>query len=61
MSLVQKMDEISVFISENNLDLLFLSETWLKNTVEDTHVFKGAGTTGARGGSCMPYMLLKQS
>ena len=38
MSLAPKTDEISVFISENNLDLLFLTETWLNNTVEDTHV-----------------------
>ena len=38
MSLVSKMDEISAFISEKNLDLLFLTETWLRNTVEDTHM-----------------------
>ena len=38
MSLAPKMDVISVFISENNLDLLFLTEACLNNTVEDTHV-----------------------
>ena len=59
MSLVPKMDEISVFISENNLDLLFLTETWLRNTVEDTHVLlpnynlmRRDRTTGHHGGVC---------
>ena len=37
MLLVPKMDKISVFISENNLDLLFLTDSWLNNAVEDTH------------------------
>ncbi len=37
-SLVCKVDELSVFLKENNVDIACISETWLKDTVPDNAV-----------------------
>ena len=35
MSLVRKMDELEHVTKQNNADLVFISETWLKSSVPD--------------------------
>lgn len=38
MSLAPKMDEVSEFITRNHINLAFVTETWLKDSVLDTVV-----------------------
>ena len=38
MYLVPKIDELRAFISNRSLDFLFVTETWLKNTVGDNQI-----------------------
>ena len=38
MSLVPKMVEVQEFILRNQVDLAFISETWLKDTIADAIV-----------------------
>ena len=38
MSLTPKIDEIRVFSKSIDIDLFFITETWLKNTINDNQV-----------------------
>ena len=38
MSLVPKIDELRILTSERSFDLVFVTETWLRESVCDTHV-----------------------
>jgi len=38
MSLVPKVDEVREFISRNSVEVAFITETWLKESVSDTVV-----------------------
>ena len=60
MSLVPKFDEVRAFISHRNLDFLFITETWLKNTVGDCQIslenynlYRRDRFSGQHGGVCV--------
>lgn len=36
MSLAPKIDEVRLFLQQNSVDICCLTETWLKNTIDDT-------------------------
>jgi exonuclease III len=38
MSLVPKIDEVRLYVSKHNPDLVFITETWLKESIGDNHV-----------------------
>ena len=59
MSLTPKIDEVRVLISQHSFDFLFITETWLRNTIGDNHIFladynliRRDHTSGQHGGVC---------
>ena len=59
MSLAPKIDEVRVLISQHSFDFLFITETWLRNTIGDNHIFladynliRRDRTSGQHGGVC---------
>ena len=38
MSLVPKIDEVRLCVSKHSPDLVFITETWLKESIGDNHV-----------------------
>ena len=38
MSLVLKIDEVRLWVSKHNPDLVLITETWLKESIGDNHV-----------------------
>ena len=62
MSVAPKIDEIRVFIETLDIDLFFISETWLKGNVGDNHlILPGYNLErldrkiGSHGGVCLYY------
>ena len=60
MSLVPKIDELRILTSEQSFDLVFVTETWLRESVCDTHVTlsdyhlsRRDRILGTHGGDCM--------
>lgn len=60
MSLVPKIDEVRTLISQNSLDLIFITETWLWESVCDTHaslpdyhLVRRDRNNGTHGGVCI--------
>lgn len=60
MSLVPKIDEIRIFSMTYDLDLFFITETWLKSTINDNHAAlpgynleRMDRRTGQHGGVCL--------
>ena len=38
MSLAPKIDEVRLFVTNSNPDLVFITETWLKNAIDTNHI-----------------------
>lgn len=59
MSLAPKIDEVKIFLAKQNLDLLCITETWLKDSITDSvidinnyDVFRKDRTSSQHGGVC---------
>ena len=60
MYFVPKIDELRAFISNRSLDFLFVTETWLKNTVGDNqmslenyNLYRRERFSGQHGNACV--------
>ena len=60
MSLAPKIDEIRLFTPQRNFDLIFLTETWLRDSVGDNivalpnyNLIRRDRTSGVHGGVCL--------
>ena len=60
MSLAPKIDEVNFFIMENNVDLAFITETWLTDLVSDNYLHISGyflicknRSLGTHGGVCL--------
>ena len=60
MSLVPKLDEVQEFLSRNNIDIGFITETWLKDRVCDSiidipnyNIFRKDRISSEHGGVCV--------
>lgn len=60
MSLATKIDEVAVFLDKERSDLVFITETWLRDSITDDHVsisgyqlFRKDRRTKTHGGVCL--------
>ena len=60
MSLAPKIDEVRLFVTNSNPDLVFITETWLTNAIDTNHIHIPEynivcknRTSGSHGGVCL--------